>query len=206
MNIDVRAGSDIALLSIAEAAGLIAAKKLSPVDLAAAAFRRIAALDDRLHSHILVLEERGMAAARQAEAEIAAGRSRGALHGIPVGLKDIYNTRRHRHDRGTRRCSPVTCLPTTRLRSPNCGMPARCSPASCRRGSSPSAAPASTCPGRRRATRGISTATRPARRRARVRRSRPACAWARWAPIPAGRSAGLLRIAASPGTSRPTGW
>ena len=87
-----KTGTEIALLTIAEAGALIAARKLSPVELAGAAFKRIAALDGQLNSHILVLEDQGMAAARAAEAEIMAGKYRGVLHGIPIGLKDIYNT------------------------------------------------------------------------------------------------------------------
>ena len=87
-----KAGTDIALLTIAEAGALIRDKKLSPVELATASFKRIAALDGQLNSHILVLEDQGMAAAKAAEAEIMAGNYRGALHGIPIGLKDIYNT------------------------------------------------------------------------------------------------------------------
>ncbi len=79
-------------MTIAEAAARIRSRDLSPVDLAAAAFKRIAALDGRLNSHILVLEEAGMAAAHRAEAEIAAGRWRGPLHGVTIGLKDIYST------------------------------------------------------------------------------------------------------------------
>lgn len=83
---------DAALLTIAEASALIKARKLSPVELATACFRRIAALDGQLASHILVLEEAAMQAAHAAEADIAAGHWRGPLHGIPIGLKDIYNT------------------------------------------------------------------------------------------------------------------
>ena len=45
-----------------------------------------------LNSHLLVLEEQAMADATKAEAEIAAGGWKGPLHGIPIGLKDIYNT------------------------------------------------------------------------------------------------------------------
>ncbi len=84
--------NDLAAMTIAEAAVQIRSRELSPVDLAAATFKRIAALDGQLHSHILVLEEAGMAAAKEAEAEIAAGRWRGPLHGMPIGLKDIYGT------------------------------------------------------------------------------------------------------------------
>jgi aspartyl-tRNA(Asn)/glutamyl-tRNA(Gln) amidotransferase subunit A len=92
MDAETRPGSDIALLTIADASSLIREKKLSPVELATAAFSRIRALDGQLHSHILVTEEAGMAAARAAEAEVMAGKWRGPLHGITIGLKDIYNT------------------------------------------------------------------------------------------------------------------
>ncbi len=81
------------LLTIAAAARLIAARKLSPVELAQHCLDRIAALDDRLHSFLLVLRESALAAARAAEAEIAAGSHRGPLHGIPIGLKDIVCTK-----------------------------------------------------------------------------------------------------------------
>ena len=40
-----------------------------------------------------MLAEKAISDARQAEAEIVAGRYRGPLHGIPIGLKDIYNTK-----------------------------------------------------------------------------------------------------------------
>ena len=89
---DSMSKSATGFLTIAEAADLIRTRQLSPVDLAAAAFERIAALDGQLNSHILVLEDQGMAAAKVAEAEIAAGHWRGPLHGVPIGLKDIYNT------------------------------------------------------------------------------------------------------------------
>jgi len=79
-------------LTIAEAAARIRAKTLSPVELTAAYLARVKKLDGALNSHILVLEDRAMAAAEQAEAEIAAGAWKGPLHGIPIGLKDIYNT------------------------------------------------------------------------------------------------------------------
>ena len=79
-------------LTIAEAARLIAAKELSPVELLDSRLQRIERLDGRLNSFIRVLADEARAAARTAEAEIAAGRYRGPLHGIPIGLKDIYET------------------------------------------------------------------------------------------------------------------
>jgi aspartyl-tRNA(Asn)/glutamyl-tRNA(Gln) amidotransferase subunit A len=79
-------------LTIAEAARLIAARELSPVELLDSRLQRIERLDGRLNSFIRVLADEARAAARTAEAEIAAGRCRGPLHGIPIGLKDIYET------------------------------------------------------------------------------------------------------------------
>src|SRR3954451_17273920 len=79
-------------LTIAEAARLIAAKELSPVELLDSRLQRIERLDGRLNSFIRVRADDARAAARTAEAEIAAGRYGGPLHGIPIGLKDIYKT------------------------------------------------------------------------------------------------------------------
>src|SRR5918911_3829870 len=79
-------------LTIAEAARLIAAKELSPIELTESRLGRIERLDGRLNSFIRVLADAARAEARAAEAEIAAGRYRGPLHGIPIGLKDIYET------------------------------------------------------------------------------------------------------------------
>jgi aspartyl-tRNA(Asn)/glutamyl-tRNA(Gln) amidotransferase subunit A len=83
---------DPCLLTIAEAARLIAARKLSPVELTAAFLARIARLDGTLASYVTVSAERAQAEARRAEAELAAGRNRGPLHGIPYGLKDLIDT------------------------------------------------------------------------------------------------------------------
>src|SRR5216684_8173407 len=79
-------------LTIAEAARLIEKRELSPVELVDSRLDRIARLDGRLNSFIRLLAEEARADASAAEAEIAAGRYRGPLHGIPIGLKDIYET------------------------------------------------------------------------------------------------------------------
>jgi aspartyl-tRNA(Asn)/glutamyl-tRNA(Gln) amidotransferase subunit A len=85
------ADSQLPYLTIAEAAALIAARKLSPVELVQATLDRIGELS-HLKAYITVMAESALAAAREAEAEIQAGRYRGPLHGIPVGLKDLVNT------------------------------------------------------------------------------------------------------------------
>jgi len=79
-------------LTVAEASRLIAAHKLSPVTLVDAFLDRIAAVDARVKSYLLVTAEEARAAAQVAEAEIAAGCWRGKLHGIPYAVKDNYFT------------------------------------------------------------------------------------------------------------------
>ncbi|HLC28271.1 MAG TPA: amidase [Dehalococcoidia bacterium] len=77
-------------LSVAEAGRLIRRRELSPVELTQACLQRIERLDGRINAFITVTGEQAIAAARQVEAEIAGGSHRGPLHGIPVGLKDIF--------------------------------------------------------------------------------------------------------------------
>src|SRR5438309_1021583 len=90
---------DPTLLTLAEASRAIAEGQLSPLALTEAYLDRIDALDGELHSYVTVLHDAARAAAR----DIAAGCSRGALHGIPIGLKDIYKTRGIRTTAGSRR-------------------------------------------------------------------------------------------------------
>ena len=86
-------GSTLHELGIAEAATLIAKRNLSPVELTEALLSRIESLDPRVNAFITVTAEQARAQARQAEQDIMRNGSRGPLHGIPFGLKDIYNTR-----------------------------------------------------------------------------------------------------------------
>jgi len=79
--------------TIAEAARLIAAKRLSPVELTRACLDRVHALDGRLHAFVHLTEGRALAEARLAEAAIMAGGPKGPMHGIPIGLKDIVDTK-----------------------------------------------------------------------------------------------------------------
>jgi aspartyl-tRNA(Asn)/glutamyl-tRNA(Gln) amidotransferase subunit A len=81
-----------AIPTIAEASRQIAAKQVSPVELAQACFDRAARLDDALHAFLLRTEERAMADARAAEARAMRGQRRGKLDGIPIVHKDIYCT------------------------------------------------------------------------------------------------------------------
>jgi aspartyl-tRNA(Asn)/glutamyl-tRNA(Gln) amidotransferase subunit A len=78
--------------SIAEAAALIAARKLSPVELAEACLARVERLEGQLHAFIRPMPEEARAAARAAEARIMRDGPRGPLDGIPFAHKDIYGT------------------------------------------------------------------------------------------------------------------
>ncbi len=80
-------------ITIAEASAQLAAKTISPVELTKACLAQIAACDGTLNAFITVTEERAMADARAAEARIMAGAALGPLDGIPIGLKDIIDTK-----------------------------------------------------------------------------------------------------------------
>lgn len=76
--------------SIADLAALLASRAMSPVDLVEACLARIEARRE-LNAFITVLADRAREDARRAEVEIAAGRHRGPLHGIPVSVKDLVD-------------------------------------------------------------------------------------------------------------------
>ncbi len=78
--------------TIAEASALLAAGKLSPVELTQACIARIEKLDSTLHAFIALTANRALGEARAAEARIRAGNSKGPLDGIPIAHKDIYGT------------------------------------------------------------------------------------------------------------------
>ena len=78
-------------LGAAEAARAFAARQLSPMELLQALLARIDAHDSALNVFIRRDDEAALAAARQAGDEIARGRIRGPLHGVPVGIKDIID-------------------------------------------------------------------------------------------------------------------
>ena len=84
--------TDLCFLTIAQAADRIRQRKLSPVEYVQALLSRIGELEPQVHAFITQTADVALAQARSAEHEIAAGGYRGPLHGIPFGLKDIYDT------------------------------------------------------------------------------------------------------------------
>jgi len=87
------ATDDLLFAGVAALARRIRARELSPVELVDAALARIEAIGPRLNCFVTVTADRAREEARAAEAEIAAGRWRGPLHGLPYGLKDLVDTR-----------------------------------------------------------------------------------------------------------------
>ena len=83
---------DLTKLTIDEASRRIAARELSPVELTRAYLERIERIDERVNAYITVTAEQALEQARSSERELAAGRSRGPLHGIPLALKDNIDT------------------------------------------------------------------------------------------------------------------
>ncbi len=84
---------DLAGLTLARAARLIKTRKLSPVELTKACLRRIERLQPTINAFITVTADHATRQARAAEREIAKGTYRGPLHGMPIALKDLVNTR-----------------------------------------------------------------------------------------------------------------
>ncbi len=84
--------TDLHEMTLAEMASAIARKDLSPVSLMQALIARSEALQPQLFAYITPTFETALEAAKAAEADIMSGNRRGAMHGIPFAVKDIYDT------------------------------------------------------------------------------------------------------------------
>ena len=96
------ADSDIVFKSATELAPLLKARKLSPVEVVRAYLDRIEAVNPKVNAFITVTGEQAMEQARKADREIAAGRYRGPLHGIPYAPKDLVATQGIRTTNGSK--------------------------------------------------------------------------------------------------------
>lgn len=84
---------ELPFLSIKEASVLIKKKEISPVELTQSVLNRIDDKDKKLNTYVTVLEDKALKSAKKAEEEISSGNYLGPLHGIPLGLKDIFVTK-----------------------------------------------------------------------------------------------------------------
>jgi len=87
---------EVAFWPVTRLAGLLRTGQVKPTELTAMYIARIRRYDPLLRAVITLTEERAMARARAADEEIAAGRYRGLLHGIPWGAKDLLAVRGYR--------------------------------------------------------------------------------------------------------------
>jgi aspartyl-tRNA(Asn)/glutamyl-tRNA(Gln) amidotransferase subunit A len=79
-------------LTLLEASELLRSKVVSPVALTEACLARIEALNPKLNAFITITADTALEQARQAESEIQQNHWRGPLHGIPIALKDLFDT------------------------------------------------------------------------------------------------------------------
>jgi aspartyl-tRNA(Asn)/glutamyl-tRNA(Gln) amidotransferase subunit A len=98
----VPAISETIHLTLEDAAALVRDRRVSPAELTEACLARIEAVEPRLNAFVTVTADLARSQAREAGDEIAAGRYRGPLHGIPVAVKDLFATKRIRTTAGSR--------------------------------------------------------------------------------------------------------
>jgi amidase len=111
--------TELHYFELTELAALIRSRQISPVAVVHAQLDRIAALDGNLGSYALVTTDLALSQAEAAEADIAAGRYRGPLHGVPIAVKDLFHTKDfptaagmplHQQDRSTEDATVVRRL------------------------------------------------------------------------------------------------
>lgn len=84
---------DLAFYTIVQLADLIRTKQISSVELTKFFIERVKKYDSKLMFAVTITEERALKQAKKADAEIAAGKYKGLLHGIPFGAKDLLATK-----------------------------------------------------------------------------------------------------------------
>jgi aspartyl-tRNA(Asn)/glutamyl-tRNA(Gln) amidotransferase subunit A len=84
--------ADLCYLSIAEASALFDAGKLSPLELTQALYDRIDATDGAVHSYVRLMRRSALEEATASEARAKQGKRLGPLDGIPIGVKDLFDT------------------------------------------------------------------------------------------------------------------
>lgn len=96
------ASSEIVFQSVDELASLLKTRTLSPVELVRTLLNRIESVNPKVNAFITITREQALEEARKAEREIAAGRYRGPLHGMPYAPKDLLATKGIRTTNGSK--------------------------------------------------------------------------------------------------------
>ena len=191
-------------MTVSQLAPKVKSRKISPVDLTRAVLEQIEILDPMINAYITVDAEGALKAARTAQRQIAKGKYLGPLHGIPISLKDLYDTKGMLTTAGSKIMGDrIPAEDATSRR------PAACSRGDHRRErrtstNSPSAAPLRIRISAAPEIPTIRTAFPAARAGVRRPPLPPTCASLRRAAIRAARSAPLPPCAGSWGSNRPT--
>jgi len=88
-------------LTIRDASKLIQAQKLSPIKLLENLYKRIEKIEPIIEAFVTLNKEKALLTAEKRSKEIEEGKMRGPLHGIPIGIKDIYYTKNLRTTMGS---------------------------------------------------------------------------------------------------------
>jgi amidase len=83
---------NIHYLTLSEVAELIKSKKITSEELTQLLLNRIKAIDGKLNGYITIMGKEALVQARALDKELAAGKYRGPLHGVPLGIKDLLYT------------------------------------------------------------------------------------------------------------------
>jgi aspartyl-tRNA(Asn)/glutamyl-tRNA(Gln) amidotransferase subunit A len=84
---------DVLMLPARELGRKLRAREFTSVELTASYLQRLRSVGAQLNAVVTLCEERAVAEARAADRELATGRARGPLHGVPYGVKDLLATR-----------------------------------------------------------------------------------------------------------------
>ena len=84
--------ADLTALTLVEASAAVAAGRVSCVELTEAYLARIAEVDPLINAYVTVTADRARHDAERADRELREGRYRGPLHGMPIGIKDLFDT------------------------------------------------------------------------------------------------------------------
>ena len=87
------ASESVCILDLVEIGQRVQAKQLSSAEVTQAVLDRIARLDGRLKSYATLTADLALTQAKQADIEIGRGAIRGPLHGVPIAVKDLCNTK-----------------------------------------------------------------------------------------------------------------
>jgi aspartyl-tRNA(Asn)/glutamyl-tRNA(Gln) amidotransferase subunit A len=113
--------NDLSDLTLAQAAARLRERTVSPVELTQAYLHRIDQHDKGIGSYLLVMSDAAREQAQAAERALLRGEWRGALHGIPIALKDLYEVQGYRTTAGSRflrnHISPATATVIEKLKA-----------------------------------------------------------------------------------------